>query len=164
MYIGLLWIQLRNLCLYCTVCVSKLTFNVISFFFFCLSSQLKQCRFVSQIQIKCKTQIPHSHFTIFKWYKSGLEGNIKLHQETWWSRTQMVMALLQFVLFSHFISHFLSPIPFYPISQNPSSLPFMSPSFNSPFFSPLLHFTPFPRTHHPSLLCLPHLIPPFSLP
>ena len=41
-------------------------------------------------------------------------------------------ALLQFVLLSHFISHFLSPITFYPISYNPSSLPFMCPSFNAP--------------------------------
>ena len=35
---------------------------------------------------------------------------------------------------------------------------------SSPIFSPLLHFTPFPGTHHLSRLCVPHLIPPFSLP
>ena len=33
-----------------------------------------------------------------------------------------------------------------------------------PIFSPLLHFTVFPRTHHIFLFCLPHLIPHFSLP
>ena len=79
-------------------------------------------------------------------------------------RKKSNLALLQFVLLSQFISHFLSPTPFNPITQNQSYLPFMSPSFNSPFLSPIIlsPLTFYPISQKP--VSLPFISPSFNSP
>ena len=82
----------------------------------------------------------------------GPTKNLERH----YNRVVVWLALLQFVLLSHFISQFLSPIPFYPLSQFLSfsymSLPCYSPSFNCPLFLSLI-----------CLQCLPNFVIPYFL-